>query len=177
MAERIARRPTLNEYEDECHSWQFISIMKTPTVEIVGGMKRHSESKHFRSNKVDQNILLWKEHPRDERVGGNKHTHPRRARVGGNKYTHPRRARVGGKKHKQSPLWPWASMWALWWPCATMKLIRHGSYSVNLTVFGIKRTSQYIRIWNSLHQYHFHWKYTGTVYGNRHITFMGSIRG
>ena len=162
MAERIARRPTLNEYEDECRSWQFISIMKTPTVEIVGGMKRptveivggmkrHSESKHFRSNKVIQNILLWKEHPRDERVGG--------------------------KKHKQSPLWPWASMWALWWPCATMKLIRHGSYSVNLTVFGIKRTSQYIRIWNSLHQYHFHWKYTGTVYGNRHITFMGSIRG
>ena len=91
------------------------------------------------------------------------------------------------KKHERAPLWPWVSTWAPLLPWETMKRIvfihiytmmhpiRHGSYSVNLTVFGTERTSQCIRICK--HWCHFNWKYTGTVYGNRHITFMGSIQG
>ena len=68
---------------------------------------------------------------------------------------------------------PFASMWAPLWPCKTMKLIWHRSYSVNLTVFGTERTSWYI--WICKHWCHFDWKYM--LYGNRHITFMGSVQG
>ena len=84
------------------------------------------------------------------------------------------------KKHEWAPLWPWVSTWAPLLPWETMKRIVfihiytmmhpiwHGSYSVNLTVFGTERTSQCIRICK--HWCHFNWKYKGTVYGNRHIT-------
>ena len=93
MAERVARRPIVNEYENECCLRQSTSIMKTPT---------GSKSGRNEARKLIKTSLLQKEHPRRATVGGNKHTHPRRATVGGNKHTHPRRARVGGKKHEHT---------------------------------------------------------------------------
>ena len=43
MAEHVARRPTVNEYENECRLWQFTSIMKTPT----GGMSGRNEARQI----------------------------------------------------------------------------------------------------------------------------------